>query len=620
MVYKRKRRPVARVVEQRLHAPSVVLPDICTLFRDLGVNVALAADETWYPIQIVQSVIQCESARGAIESRWRYNTRCFTRVHRYRQTVLGRHAGFYDFFVPVGQSAHTAAAANASVSPGAEVWGILAAGPFAVTRASGADALDRWQQMTNVHGHLGDPAFSQYLSMTLSTLTLEGARVDDFKQLLLCLSKLLGTNPDRRALAKEVAVLRDRLYRLRISERMWNAAQEMVDERTTGLWQTRNVIDALADLQIARMPQHAAVGLLLDGRDDRDPVDAVVRRDGFCRACVGLAVELGGVVCGRVGDYGVALLLDEQRPGARAQRSLLEIARRAVLVARRHGLGVHFGIAVGGGGNSLPLQYRSALHAAEKALTQGLPIVEARGVVAQRTSILASLRRDLDAVIKESPARLPASFDRYIEAASVHCGYRLDRVGARLEAGFERIVDTLTDVGVVDEKTRAELPDAVERDAAEARTLDDLATVYRRAVSGLALAAVSPTDARQQRSIRRALAFIGDHLSEPLTLANVSRVAGFAPAYFSTLFAKSEHTTFRHYVSRLRVERAKRMLASTTLNVERVAQLCGFVSRVHFHQAFRRYMKMTPSEYRERSMSGPRRRAEAMNGTTHKRT
>jgi AraC-like DNA-binding protein len=590
MTRKRKRRTVARVEEQRLHASSVVLPDICTLFRDLGVNVALAADETWYPIQIVPSVIQSESERGAIESRWRYNTRCFTRVRRYRQTVLGHHAGFYDFFVPVGE------------------WGILAAGPFAVTRASSADALDRWHQLTNVHGRLADPAFSHYLSMTLSTLTLEGARVDDFSQLLLCLSKLLGAHPDQRALTKEVAVLRDRLYRLRIGERMWNAAQEMVDERTTGLWQTRNVIDALADMKIARMPQHAAVGLLLDRRDDPDPVDAAVRRDGFCRACVGLAVELGGILCGRVGDHGVVLLLDEQRPGPRAQRRLLDLTRRAALVARRHGLSVHFGVAVGGGGTSLPLRYRSALRAAEKALTQGLPIVEARGVVAQRTSILASLRRDLDAVTKENPARLPATFDRCIEAASVHCGYRLDRVGAHLQAGFERVVDTLADVGALDEKTRAELPDAVERDAAEARTLGDLATVYRRAVSDLALAAVSPTDARQQRSIRRALDFIGDHLSEPLTLANVSRVAGFAPAYFSTLFAKSEHTTFRHYVSRLRVERAKRMLASTMLSVERVAQLCGFVSRVHFHQAFRRYLKMTPSEYRARNTDGAQRR------------
>jgi transcriptional regulator GlxA family with amidase domain len=45
-------------------------------------------------------------------------------------------------------------------------------------------------------------------------------------------------------------------------------------------------------------------------------------------------------------------------------------------------------------------------------------------------------------------------------------------------------------------------------------------------------------------------------LAEPLTLARVARVAGFAPDYFSRLFKRDEGMTFTSYVQEARVDRA----------------------------------------------------------------
>jgi len=44
--------------------------------------------------------------------------------------------------------------------------------------------------------------------------------------------------------------------------------------------------------------------------------------------------------------------------------------------------------------------------------------------------------------------------------------------------------------------------------------------------------------------MHRALAFIRDHLNEPITLGQTARMAGFAPKYFSRLF-KSEQASVR---------------------------------------------------------------------------
>ena len=99
-------------------------------------------------------------------------------------------------------------------------------------------------------------------------------------------------------------------------------------------------------------------------------------------------------------------------------------------------------------------------------------------------------------------------------------------------------------------------------------------------------------------NLRRALAFIGRHFTEPIGRTEVARVAGFAPRHFARLFKRRESTTFEAYVRKLRVERAKQLLDRTDLSVDRVAQLSGFILRPHFHRVFRQIVGTTPAEFR----------------------
>ena len=92
-----------------------------------------------------------------------------------------------------------------------------------------------------------------------------------------------------------------------------------------------------------------------------------------------------------------------------------------------------------------------------------------------------------------------------------------------------------------------------------------------------------------------------DHSSEPLTRAQVARVAGFAPGYFSRLLLRDQGHAFDVYLQRLRVARSKQMLASTSLSVERVGQLSGFPVRSYFHRVFKASAGMTPLAFRQRA-------------------
>jgi len=174
---------------------------------------------------------------------------------------------------------------------------------------------------------------------------------------------------------------------------------------------------------------------------------------------------------------------------------------------------------------------------------------------------------------------------------------------AYLEAGFDEIADALGVTGALDERSFAELRTALERDAADSNTVGDLSAVYRTATSDVERAILRPKASRHDRSVRRATAFIRDHLAEPLPLAKISRVVGFAPHYFCRLFAKTEGVPLQKYIRSLRLDRAKSMLTSTNLSVERIGQLSGFGTRTHFQKAFKDALGSTPRDYRDRTRS-----------------
>jgi transcriptional regulator GlxA family with amidase domain len=152
----------------------------------------------------------------------------------------------------------------------------------------------------------------------------------------------------------------------------------------------------------------------------------------------------------------------------------------------------------------------------------------------------------------------------------------------------------------MDQRAVADLYDGLDRAARNAASLDDVTAAYRYAVAALVSAVENPVRAAQDGNLERARKFIDQHFTERLELAEVARVAGFAPRHFTRLFKRAQSTTFEAYLKKLRIQRAKELLEGTDLSVERVAELAGFAVRPHFHRAFRALAGTTPAAFRER--------------------
>lgn len=99
--------------------------------------------------------------------------------------------------------------------------------------------------------------------------------------------------------------------------------------------------------------------------------------------------------------------------------------------------------------------------------------------------------------------------------------------------------------------------------------------------------------------VRRAILCIDADLTADLTLKRLSALNGVSESYFSNLFRTETGKTLTAYVNGKRIEQAKKLLRTTTLQVQTVAQHCGILDVQYFTKIFKRETGKTPKEYRE---------------------
>jgi YesN/AraC family two-component response regulator len=100
--------------------------------------------------------------------------------------------------------------------------------------------------------------------------------------------------------------------------------------------------------------------------------------------------------------------------------------------------------------------------------------------------------------------------------------------------------------------------------------------------------------------ILSAVAYLEQHFSEPITLAEIAQLVYLSPSYFSRQFKLEMQMTFVEYLTHLRMKQAKQRLRMTDLPIDMVAEECGFRRASYFTTQFHRIQGISPSEYRRR--------------------
>lgn len=107
-------------------------------------------------------------------------------------------------------------------------------------------------------------------------------------------------------------------------------------------------------------------------------------------------------------------------------------------------------------------------------------------------------------------------------------------------------------------------------------------------------------DEPMPRVVKKAVALIRKRaLHEDLRFSALAGECGVSEGHLSRLFHRSTGLTFREYIARLRVEKARELLLSGDATVTEVAFECGFNSVSQFNRAFRAIFKTSPTGLRK---------------------
>ena len=106
-------------------------------------------------------------------------------------------------------------------------------------------------------------------------------------------------------------------------------------------------------------------------------------------------------------------------------------------------------------------------------------------------------------------------------------------------------------------------------------------------------------DNRQRKYLLAAKKYVGEHyMDSSLSLDGVAAQLGISPSYLSRIFSEIDGKRFTQYLSDLRIEKAKQLLADDSRLVRDIGQDVGFLTIQNFMRVFKAKTGVTPSEYR----------------------
>jgi len=92
--------------------------------------------------------------------------------------------------------------------------------------------------------------------------------------------------------------------------------------------------------------------------------------------------------------------------------------------------------------------------------------------------------------------------------------------------------------------------------------------------------------------------YLQENLEKPLNLAGISQQFSYSLSSIKRIFKAETGNSVMEYLTRLRMQKAEKLLRETNLSVSEIALETGYANVYYFSNAFNKYAGMRPSKYR----------------------
>ena len=139
----------------------------------------------------------------------------------------------------------------------------------------------------------------------------------------------------------------------------------------------------------------------------------------------------------------------------------------------------------------------------------------------------------------------------------------------------------------------------VERLLVNVKTIDQIREEMRRIFTGALAFRNNQVSRERTMAVHQAKAYIDNHFTDPeLLLSKVAAQVNLSPSHFSVVFSHETGETFKDYLTRIRIDRAKELLRTTNLKCAEVAYQCGYNDPHYFSYIFKKNTGLSPLRYR----------------------
>lgn len=101
----------------------------------------------------------------------------------------------------------------------------------------------------------------------------------------------------------------------------------------------------------------------------------------------------------------------------------------------------------------------------------------------------------------------------------------------------------------------------------------------------------------QQKHVEIAKEYINQNYHLDISILDVSKKVGVTSNYLANIFARYLKRSPKTYLTEVRMEQAKKILATHKYKVKDVGSFVGYKNQLHFSSEFKKYTGYSPSEY-----------------------
>jgi AraC-like DNA-binding protein len=468
----------------------------------------------------------------------------------------------------------------------------------------------QWRELSGLEPASANPDFSAFVRMALSLPVLEEPLLEAVKSFVrLYASFLTNRYGEEPRIQQAVDALNREYFSNLWPIDDWIGAALSSDKFQLTPWHHEGRLTEWMKegLGIERLPTTAMTLMPIDPPDEAvEPMRTLVRNAQIQRATIGFARSMPETAATRLQDYGVSLVTSTE-PGRNAARARLELRERAqrfqAYIKERFQVRSIVGIGrTLAPGAPLHPSHREAILALHMCAQLEKDVLfydeHASGTSLRYAELHQAVDGLVEAFERESDVAIRLASDKYVQLV-------LSYSAGRIEVTRSQFLSVLFQLLTGIERRypiRAEARDRFANDLVgkleEAQSLYQVIEGFKEALARLSLVSTSALHGPKVLRLEATLQYLRENFAEPLRLPEVARRAGFSVPVFTRAFKQATGTSFLSYVRSLRVEHAKRLLSSSALTTEQIAQSCGFQSQHHLLRSFKKVVGQTPGEYR----------------------